>query len=380
MALHSYPESLMQIRQHAGILMRPEYWQLRPQWLQSNPKHLEKIKKIKERRNEEKIEQEKMTSIATVETYELLDKTGFLREGWWIGRDSPEEVLRLATRRARECLEFSRVVGGDTEDGGRLIVATFISREGLVTMMFEGWSRLPADILYEVDSARAVLIGDRTGDDVKLATEPDKHIFIDTALTMLEIPEFGSKGRTGMGSVGEKLGLLMPFKRDGWKNATRKIEKVRYGNWKVKPLPLWKLCYGLLDSEILVHGAVRQARLLLSTMDLKKKKQEEYSMEEMLLKLQYGRGNRIVNNKKISQLTDDVKRDIIKGLAGEWAGMKKPTSREITEDREQGEEKKHAKMGRKKSKNKGQTPFCYADWKDEEEEDDGWPSPPPYIK
>ena len=115
---------------------------------------------------------------------------------------------------------------------------------------------------------------------------------------------------------------------------------------------------------------------MLSTMDLKQE-QKEYSMEEMLLRLKYGRGNRIVDKTKISKLADDDKRDIIKGSAILWVGMKKPTGRDDTDEGAEGEGKKKDKIRKKKSKTKGPTPFCYADWK-EEEEDDGWPSTPPY--
>jgi hypothetical protein len=79
------------------------------------------------------------------------------------------------------------------------------------------------------------LIGDRTGDDYKLAKHPSSHVFIDTALAMTKLPEFGSQGRTGMGAIGEKLGLMMPFKKTGWGNVARRVAKVRYGGCKSKP-------------------------------------------------------------------------------------------------------------------------------------------------
>ena len=68
------------------------------QWLQSNPVYLEKIKKRKQLRKERQTGLEKKVSPATVEVYELLYKTGFLRESWLVSHDSPNAVLRLATK------------------------------------------------------------------------------------------------------------------------------------------------------------------------------------------------------------------------------------------------------------------------------------------
>ena len=154
-------------------------------------------------------------------------------------------------------------------------------------------------------------------------------------------------------------------------------------------MPLWKFCYILLDSEIGVHGTVRQARLMLSVMDLKQE-QQEYSLEKMLLKLQYGRGNRVVDKVEVTKLTDEDKRDILMGTASHWVGRGKPKGRDKTYQvaGEEGQEKDQSRKKKKKSKIKGPPPFRYKDWDsfnenwdkelDEAMEEDGWPSTPPY--
>jgi hypothetical protein len=129
---------------------------------------------------------------------------------------------------------------------------------------------------------------------------------------------------------------------------------------------------------------------MLSMMDVMQEKQE-YSMEEMLLKLLYGRGNRVMDKAEITKLTDEDKRDIIKGTASLWVGRGKPKGRDDTDERagEEGKKRDQIKKKKKKSKIKGPSPFrLYKDWDSFDDnwdkemdgavEDDGWPSTPPY--
>ena len=89
-------------------------------------------------------------------------------------------------------------------------------------------------------------------------------------------------------------------------------------------MKIWKLLYAALDSELVLMGMIRQCRLYLATMD--GKMNEEFTLEDMLRKLQYGKGSRVLDGKQTQRISDELERNLLTGAGGSQISIQRPVT------------------------------------------------------
>ena len=72
---------------------------------------------------------------------------------------------------------------------------------------------------------------DRNGDCDMLTRKEGEFVIFDPALHKLDTPEFGLESRSGVGALGQTLGIKMDMKRDKWKSEVTGISGVRWRHW-----------------------------------------------------------------------------------------------------------------------------------------------------